>query len=479
MKFPEHFLIGGSVSANQIEGGCREGGRGLSVWDVFQFDEKVKNGCFELPYETIVKAAQDRNDALYPKRRGIDFYHNYKKDIQLFAQMGFRVFRMSIAWSRIFPTGEEEVPNPEGLQFYRDVFHTLRANGIEPLVTMSHFDLPLALSLKYNGWEDRKLVDLFERYGKCILDAFHEEVKYWITFNEIDATVHIPYVGAGMIKEKTSDEKQACWQALHHQFVASAKVIQYAHAHYPDIKIGCMSTKNLKYAKTCKPEDNMQCLLETLEDTSYTDVQAFGSYPPALLNKWKREGISVHFAKDDQETLKQGTVDFISFSYYASLVTSAGREEKDLSNSNLLVGEKNPYLKQTQWGWQIDPIGLRYSLNQMYDRYRKPVFVAENGLGYNDTVEDGKIHDDYRIEYVRDHLRQVMLAINEDGVDCFGYTYWGCIDMIAGSTSQMKKRYGFIYVDQDDHGNGTKERIKKDSFAWYKNVIETNGACLD
>lgn len=478
MKFRDDFLIGGSVAANQVEGGCREGGRGLSVWDVFEFDPKIKDGQFSIPYEKLVDAAVDMDDRKYPKRRGIDFYHKYKEDIALFAEMGFKVFRMSISWSRLFPTGEELEPCKEGIEFYDNIFTELHKYGIEPMVTISHFDFPLSLSLKYNGWADYKIIELYVRYATALFDHFNKKVKYWITFNEIDATTRIPFVGAGIIPEKTENEECVVWQALHHQLVASAKTIAYAHENYPHIKVGCMCTKNLKYAKTSKPEDNLQTLQETMEDMSVIDVQVFGEYPFYLKNMWKKNGIVLQITPEEAKIMKENTVDFVSFSYYASLVTSKSADNENIASANLLVGERNPYLEQTEWGWHIDSVGLRYSLNQMYDRYKLPLFVAENGLGYNDVLEDDEIHDSYRITYVKEHLKQLMLAINEDGVDCFGYTYWGCIDCIAGSTSQMKKRYGFIYVDQDDYGNGTGKRIKKDSFDWYKEVIRSKGENL-
>ena len=479
LTFPEGFLIGGAVAGNQVEGGCREGGRGLSVWDCFRFNNEGQGGdCFTLPYEDVVKAAADTDDARYPKRRGVDFYHHYEEDIALFAEMGFKAFRMSISWPRIFPNGDEERPNAEGLAFYHRVFACLREHGIEPVVTMSHFDLPLNLALSYGGWANRELIGLFERFGHTIISEFHDEVRTWITFNEIDASLHVPFVGAGIIPDQVDNVRSASWQALHHQFVAAARVIAWAHGRYPQMRFGCMATKNLKYPKTCKPEDCLQWLKETEEDAAVVDVQVFGEYPYVVRTAWEREGIKPAMQPGDAEDLKAGTVDFVSFSYYASLVTSAVKDESALASANLLVGEKNPYLKQTPWGWQIDAVGLRFSLNQMYARYKLPIFVAENGLGMNDELVDGAVHDDYRIEYVGEHLRQLLLAINEDGVDCFGYTYWGCIDCIAGSTSQMKKRYGFIYVDQDDCGAGTKQRIRKDSFAWYRDVIASNGASL-
>ncbi|MDO4807388.1 MAG: family 1 glycosylhydrolase [Coriobacteriales bacterium] len=479
LTFSQGFLIGGSFAANQVEGACREGGRGLSVWDCFRLNNRGQGGdAFTLPYRDVLAAAADKNDADYPKRCGIDFYHRWREDIGLFAQMGFCALRLSISWSRIFPHGDDAEPNAEGLAFYRSIFECLRENGIEPVVTISHFDLPLHLALEYGGWANRDLVRLFEYYARTILDAYHDVVKTWITFNEIDATLHIPFVGAGIIPDQVANVKAASWQALHHQFVAAARVIRYAHMTYPDLRLGCMATKNLKYPKTCKPEDCLKFLRETEEDAAVTDVQVFGRYPHVVTWEWQHEGTAPVMEPGDLDDIAAGTVDFVSFSYYASLVVSAQKDPAEMASANLLVGQKNPYLDQTPWGWQIDPVGLRYSLNEMYARYNLPLFVAENGLGTLDEFDGHTVEDDYRIDYVRSHLRQVLLAIHEDGIPVMGYTHWGCIDCVAGSTSQMKKRYGFIYVDQDDEGRGTLDRFPKKSFYWYRDVIASRGAIL-
>lgn len=478
MRFPAGFLIGGAFSANQVEGGCRDGGKGLSTADMFQYSPNVKGGNFELSLEEILEAQKDSEDKKYPKRRGIDFYNKYKDDIALFKEMGFNVLRLSISWTRIYPNGYEEEPNQEGLRFYHDLFDELLKNGIEPIVTLSHFEMPIHLSIHNNGWLDREVIGYFTKFVKTVVDEYNTKVKYWITFNEIDATIHIPFVGAGLIPEQIQDLEKSKYQALHHQFIANALSIKYIHDNYPKLKVGCMATKNLKYPSTCKPLDCLQFLHETIDDSMVVDVQVFGEYPYRIKRMWENKGINIKIEDNDEIVIKSNTVDFVSFSYYASLVTSYDKSDVDITNGNLLVGEKNPYLKQTPWGWQIDSVGLRYSLNQMYDRYKLPIFVAENGLGTIDKLEDGCVHDQYRIDYIKEHLKQLLLAI-EDGVECFGYTYWGCIDCIAASTSQMKKRYGFIYVDQDDDGEGTLERIRKDSFFWYKKVIETNGEFLE
>lgn len=478
MGFPKDFLIGGAFAANQVEGGCREGGKGLSTADMFHFDPRVKGGKFELSSEEIILAINDNNDEKYPKRRGIDFYHNYKNDIALFAEMGFKTLRLSISWPRIFPNGNDTIPNAEGIAFYHKIFDELLYYGIQPIVTLSHFEIPIQLSLDFNGWLDRKLIDYFVKFVKTVTDEYHDKVKYWMPFNEIDATIHIPFVGAGIIPDRVENIEKCKYQALHHQFVANALIIKYIHDTYKDLKVGCMATKNLKYPSTCKPLDCLTFLHETIDDAMVTDVQVFGEYPYRIRNYWKNNEITIQMKNGDKEIMLANTVDFVSFSYYASLITSYDKSNIDTTNSNLLVGEKNPYLEQTPWGWQIDPTGLRYSLNEMYDRYKLPIFVAENGLGMIDKLEDGYVHDSYRIDYIKQHLRALLLAI-DDGVECFGYTYWGCIDCIAASTSQMSKRYGFIYVDQDDYGNGSKKRIRKDSFYWYKKIISSNGVDLD
>ena len=478
MAFPSDFLWGGAFAANQVEGAYDEGGKGLSTADIFPKGDRKAGGLFDRTWDEICTAADDGNASLYPKRRGIDFYHRYRDDIELFAKMGFKALRFSISWSRIFPNGDEECPNNSGIEFYRNMLNELKKYGITPIITLSHFEMPLHLVKEYNGWTDRRLVGFFERYARTLLDEFHEEVKYWITFNEIDATIHIPLIGAGIVKERTKNIKQASYQALHNQFVAAALVTKYAHENYPDLKIGCMTTKNLKYPATCKPEDCLQWLKETEEDSAYTDVQVFGEYPIVWKKLFREEGIELHIEPEDFDILKHNTVDFVSFSYYASLVTSADGSAKKKASANLLVGEKNPYLKQTPWGWQIDPVGLRFSLDQLYSRYKKPLFVAENGLGTFDEIKDGKIEDDYRIEYIKEHVKAMEQAV-DDGVPILGYTYWGCIDCISASTSEMSKRYGMIYVDQDDVGNGSLRRIPKKSFFWYKKLIENNGSNLD
>ena len=476
--FRDDFLWGGACAANQFEGAWDVDGKGPSVPDM------CTNGSHTSPKWVTTHIHPDR---LYPSHEAIDFYHHYEEDIALFAEMGFKTFRTSINWTRIFPTGMESEPNEKGLEFYDRVFDCCKKHGIEPLVTISHCELPYALVEKYNGWASRELIGFYMNYCKTIFERYKDKVKYWLTFNEINAgmmafgqvlstgTVQ-GYEGPAM---GAPDDPQTRLQALHHQFVASAQAIIYAHAHYPQFKMGCMLAYGQSYAMTCDPDDQLANQQGMNEHNWYCgDVHVRGEYPYFAKRLWKELGVEIRMEPEDAETLKKGVVDFYTFSYY---MTSCVTTHKDVEGigGNLLGGVKNPYLKASDWGWQIDPKGLRYSLIELYDRYRKPLMVVENGMGAKDVVEaDGSIHDPYRVEYFRQHISEMGKAIDE-GVEMWGYTTWAPIDLISASTNQMSKRYGFIYVDQDDMGNGTLARSRKDSFYWYKKVIASNGEDLD
>ena len=394
--------------------------------------------------------------------------------------MGFKVFRLSIAWSRIFPNGDDKEPNEEGLKFYDDVFDECHKYGIEPLVTMSHYEPPINLVLNYNGWYDREVIDMFIKYVDVITDRYKDKVKYWLTFNEVDSMIRHPYTTGGLVRDRFEGKNftEVIFQAMHHQFVASALATKIAHEKNPDCKVGCMLTKLTYYPYTCKPEDVLQAQQDMRSTYCYSDTQVFGEYPTYLLTKFKNEGLNIKMEEHDLEIMKKYPVDFVSFSYYSSSCVAkddAGLK-KTAANTNIAI--KNPYIPSSDWGWQIDPIGLRVSLVDLYDRYRKPLFIVENGLGAKDELVNGTVDDQYRIDYFDAHFREMYNAIYEDGVDLMGYTSWGCIDLVSESTKQMSKRYGFIYVDADDLGNGTYKRYKKKSFDWYKHVIETNGSCL-
>ncbi|GAK40394.1 6-phospho-beta-glucosidase [Paenibacillus urinalis] len=481
--FSKDFLWGGAIAANQAEGAYDAGGKGLSTADMVPyFDKKDYVNLKELMHVTsdsIQKAMAHRSAEGYPKRYGIDFYHRFKEDIALFAELGLKVFRLSINWPRIFPNGDDLTPNEEGLRFYDEVFDELRKNNIEPLVTLSHYEMPMNLVLNYGGWAGREVIDHFVRYADTVMNRYKDKVKYWLTFNEINTTIIEPFTGGGIVEDRVENPMQASYQALHHQFVASSRVTKLAREINSEFKIGCMLARMIHYPATSKPEDVLQTQIDNQLNLLHTDVQVRGSYPPYMARYWAEHGVSVHMEPGDLDLLKQHTVDFISFSYYTSLVSAVNPEEYGVTGGNLYSTIRNPNLPRTEWGWQLDPIGLRVALKEMYDRYQLPLFVVENGLGARDTVEpDGSIQDDYRIDYFRQHIQQMKEAVM-DGVDLMGYTSWGVIDIISASTSEMSKRYGFIYVDQDDHGKGTLDRYKKKSFGWYQKVIASNGEDLD
>ncbi len=484
MSFPKGFMWGGALAANQVEGAWNVDGKGWSVADVATYkpnvDVKDYKANVAISSARIAEAMADKDDTYYPKRRGIDFYHHYKEDLALFAEMGFKVLRVSIAWTRLYPTGEEVEPNEKGVQFYEDLFREMKRLNIEPLVTLHHYEMPLALSLKYNGWTDRRVVELFVRFAKTCFLHYGKYVKYWLTFNEIDSIHRHPFITAGIVPDLCGEkgETACCYQALHHQFVAAAKAALLCHEMIPGAKIGCMLTKLTTYPYTCAPEDVAATQKKNLENMFYSDVQIRGEYPRMIRADLEARGIQIEMEAGDLELLKQGTVDFLAFSYYNSSAESVD-PNAPRTPGNTILGVKNPYLPSSEWGWQVDPVGLRISLIELYDRYRIPLFIVENGIGSRDTVEaDGSIHDPYRVDYFRRHFKEMEKAIDA-GVELMGYTSWAPIDLVSASTSQMSKRYGFIYVDEDDLGNGTLKRTRKDSFYWYKKVIATNGADMD
>ena len=465
--FPKNFLWGGATAANQCEGAYLEDGKGLDIQDVTP--KGIVGPRTEVPTEDNMKLV------------AIDFYHRYKEDIKLFAEMGFKVFRLSIAWSRIFPMGDEEQPNEKGLAFYDAVFDECHKYGIEPLVTISHYETPLHLSKEYDGWVNRKMIGFYEKYVRTIFGRYKEKVKYWLTFNEINSVLHEPFLSGGIYTEKEKLSRQDLYQAVHHELVASALATKIAHEMMPEAKIGCMVLNIPIYPLTPHPDDMIEVMERRHMNDFFLDVHVRGRYPGYMKRYFKEHKIQVQFAPEDEEILKH-TVDFISFSYYMSICASADPDQGEAGRGNLMGGVMNPYLEASEWGWQIDPKGLRYALNEMYDRYQKPLFIVENCLGAVDELVEGKdgkltVEDDYRIAYLKEHLLQVEEAI-EDGVEIMGYTSWGCIDLVSASTAELRKRYGYIYVDRNDDGTGTLNRYKKKSFYWYQKVIESNGEIL-
>jgi len=468
-----NFLWGGAVSASQCEGGYAEGGKGLTLTDILP---DANHGRWDGLKD--IKKAKNTTYDYYPSHDAIDLYNRYKEDIALFAEMGFKTFRTSINWARIFPNGDEKLPNEEGLAFYDALFDECLKYGIEPLVTLNHFETPFALYEKYGGWKNRELVTLFVNYCDVVFRRYKDKVKYWLTFNEINMVVHLPIVGGLVTVENETNPEQVKYQSAHHQLVASALVTKLAREINPTFKVGCMLGAGKAYPNTCNPADVWAAYNVDRGDYLFTDVQVRGYYPSYSKRFFKEKNIELEIQKDDLDILRENTVDFISFSYYSSRVASADPNKKSATEGNIVPTLKNPYLEVSEWGWQKDPMGLRITLNELYDRYQKPLFIVENGLGAKDIPdENGYVEDDYRIDYIRGHIKALKEAI-KDGVELLGYTTWGCIDIVSASNGEMSKRYGFIYVDLDNDGNGTKNRYKKKSFYWYKKVIETNGEDL-
>lgn len=479
-NFKQGFLWGGATAANQIEGGYNEGGRGLANTDFLKFTERRKkdDATFAQTYSTLKDAMQNEAAYQFPKRRGNDFYHHYKEDIALMAEMGFKVYRMSIAWERIYPTGFEDSPNEEGLQFYDNVFDECHKYGIEPLVTMLHYDYPLPICEKLNGFESPETIDLFLKYVRTIVERYHTKVKYWLTFNEINMSLLSLSTCSGAMPDHSRFglmNEQLTFRVIHNMLLASAKAVITAKEIDSSLKIGNMVWKQLYYPKTVRPEDTLQRNFDMNLNYYFFDIQCRGEVPYYLDRYFESKGIVRNYTKEDLGVLKKGTVDFISFSWYMSHISQYHGEPMTITGLLPSMDENNPYLKASDWGWTIDPVGLRISLDDLYERYHKPIFIAELGIGLHDRLEnDGTIHDSARIEFLEQNIRQIKEAV-KDGVDVFGLTVWGWIDLVSSSASEMSKRYGFVYVDADDYGNGTYNRYKKDSFYWYKHVIATNG----
>ncbi len=459
--FPKGFLWGGAIAANQAEGAYLDDGKGLSIADI------MPNG--------LMKGIQEGSKDLNLYHEAINFYHNYKEDVALFAEMGFKSFRTSIAWSRIFPNGDELEPNEKGLQFYDNLFNELLKYGIEPIVTLSHYEMPLYLLKHYDGWKNRKLIEFFTRYCEVVFNRYKDKVKYWMGFNEINNVHTIPTAAGGFIIEENENRLQTIFQSSHNLFVASAIATKLCHEIIPNAQMGAMLSLSGVYPNTCHPDDVFEAYELRRRSLFFSDVLLRGTYPNYIHRVWKEHNVKIDMEENDLELIKTYTADYLGFSYYRTTTHKAGTPI--LGHTGGVIGTKNPYLDETPWGWQIDSKGLRYVCNELYDRYQKPLFIVENGLGTNDEVENNEINDDYRIDYVKSHIEEMRNAI-EDGVDLMGYTYWGPIDIVSAGTGEMKKRYGFIYVDRDNNGNGTFERIKKKSFDWYKEVISSNGENL-
>ncbi|MHC5229198.1 6-phospho-beta-glucosidase [Enterococcus sp. LJL99] len=465
------FFWGGALSANQAEGAYLEGGRGLSVMDVVPLSDERK-----LIKQGKLNYMHQKSENYFPTHHAIDFYHTYEEDLKLLAELGLTCFRTSISWTRIFPKGTEQKPNEEGLEFYRNIFELCKEYGMEPIVTISHFDIPLYLVEHYGGWDHREMIDFYVKYSKTVIKEFKNLVKYWITFNEVNVILHNSFSGGGLILEDVENPEQIKYQAAHNQLVASAWTTKFAHEINPSNQIGCMLAAGDYYPYSCHPEDIFKALNKNRESYFFIDIQCRGKYPSYAKRLFNEKKISIDSKPEDFKLLQDYTSDFIALSYYTSRCISS--KSQKMSESNVMTSIRNPYLENSEWEWQVDPLGLRITLNTLYDRYEKPLFIVENGLGARDRIENGKVENIYRIDYHQKHI-EAMKESMIDGVDVIGYIAWGCIDLVAASTGEMDKRYGFIYVDRDNYGRGSNKRITKESYNWYKKVIESNGNNLE
>lgn len=470
----KEFLWGGAVAANQLEGGWREGGKGISVMDVVTAGA---NGVMRRITDGVL------SDENYPNHDAIDFYHHYKEDIKLFAEMGFRCFRTSIAWTRIFPRGDEETPNEEGLQFYDDLFDELLKYHIEPVITLSHFEMPYYLAKHYDGWMSREVIDYFVRFAVTVFERYRNKVKYWMTFNEINNQSNTSadifgWTCSGVQFSKYDKPQEAMYQAVHHELVASALAVKKGHEINPAFQIGCMCSFVPFYPYSCAPEDIMTAAECMHERFYFADVHMRGHYPAFAKKEWERKGYVIRMQPEDERILQEGKADYLGFSYYMTNTVKADiqKDVTECTDGSSPNSVSNPYVQKSEWGWQIDPVGLRYALVTLYERYEAPLFIVENGFGAVDKLEeDGSCKDDYRIAYLKAHIEEMKKAVEIDGVELMGYTPWGCIDLVSFTTGELKKRYGFIYVDKNDDGSGTGKRIRKKSFEWYQRVIASNG----
>lgn len=473
--FKEGFLWGGATAANQLEGAYQADGKGLSVADAMPGGKQRWSILAGAEFDWEI----DESNYIYPNHTGIDHYHRFKEDIALFAKMGFKCYRFSIAWSRIFPNGDETAPNEAGLRFYDELIDECLKYDIEPVVTISHYEMPLHLAKKYGGWKNRELVAFYENFATVVLNRYYQKVKYWMTFNEINSPFELPALSMGMVKSNGGGDWQNIFQAWHHQFVASAKAVKIGHDLDPHLQIGCMIIYGTSYSYDANPINQVATMIQNQEFNYFcADVQVRGQYPAYVKRMFEKYNVQpLEMKADDLALIATHTVDYIGFSYYMSTAINETTTAEKVQG-NILGGVKNPFLKASDWGWQIDPDGLRIALNELYNRYEKPLFIVENGLGaYDEVDENFYVADDYRIDYLRKHITAMGQAV-ADGVDLMGYTPWGCIDLVSASTGEMSKRYGFIYVDKDDEGHGTFNRYEKKSFDWYKKVIATNGADL-
>ena len=481
--FPKDFLWGGALATSQADGAWNEAGKGMDTQDLRYFDpnwdreERDRNRNINMTSARFEAGRASEDTLRYPFRRGVDFYHRWREDLALFAELGIKVFRTSISWARIYPRGDEAEPNGAGIRFYRELFEECRRLGIKVFVTILHYAAPLPVVTEFGGWKSRKSIDLYLKYVRTLYLRLGDLVDFWLPFNEINAAKFNPYNGACLVRDQEPDYEASIYGCAYHQLLANAAAVKLGHELLPGSQIGGMIARFTSYPATCQPENVLKSIHD--EQTSnffYTDTMARGKIPAYMERYFREIGVSIDIEEGDEELLMAGRVDFLSFSYYMSMVSTTDPDWKRTSG-NLVSGNRNPYLESSEWGWQKDPVGLRITLNQLYDRYGLPLFIAENGLGARDEMTDGAIRDPYRVDYLRSHIAQAGEAI-ADGVDLRGYMMWSLLDVVSCGTIEMEKRYGLIYVDFDDSGRGSGRRYRKDSFFWYRDCIARNGEGL-
>lgn len=475
---PQNFMWGVATSANQVEGAWNEDGKKMSIADCERFNPHQDLNNYrkvnDMTSAEIDQALRDKTSKAWGKRHGVDFYHRYSSDLEMLAKTGINSMRISIAWTRIFPNGDDSKPNQAGLDYYQHLFEKMNSLGITPIVTLSHYEMPLNLVLNYNAWYDKKVADFFYNFAKVVIDQYHDLVQYWIPINEIDSIIRHPYSSAGLVKDRFPDKnfKEVIYQAMHNQFVASAEITKYIHENYPTLRVGSMITSTMVYPYNSDPRNMLKATQIMRESYNFSDIQIRGRYPKVLLKQIEEMELQVKMTESELKLIAKNTADFVAFSYYSSVCTAFDATGLKVTKANRTMGVYNKYLSESEWGWQIDPVGLRLILINLYDRYQKPLFIVENGLGAMDKLtSDGKVHDQYRIDYLKAHINEMLKSIKEDGIELMGYLIWGTTDMISASTTQMSKRYGLIYVDLDDEGNGTYKRYPKDSYYWYQKLL--------
>lgn len=447
-QFPENFLWGASTSAYQVEGAWNEDGKAPSVQDM----KEIPAGT------TDFKVA-------------VDHYHRFEEDVRLFKELGLKAYRFSISWSRVMPDGKV---NPEGLNFYRKLINLLKENDIEPIVTVFHFDLPYTISEK-GGWENRETIQEFADYCHLLFDTFGNDVTYWQTINE----QNVMALAGSVIGTSTKSMKEK-FQENHHMLVAQALVTKIYHENNYPGKIGPAPNISSVYPASDKPEDQLAAFnMSALRNWLFLDVAVFGKYNHNAWHVLEKIGACPTITEEDAEILAAGTCDYIAFNYYNTMTVAAYFEKENKIDQQSGFGipgffqsVANDHLPMTEFGWPIDPEGFRFTLNEIYSRYRLPLLVTENGIGAKDVLVDGKVHDDYRIDYLTQHIQQMQYAI-EDGVEMIGYCPWSAIDLIS-THEGIEKRYGFIYVDRTEDDLKNMDRYKKDSFYWYQKVIKNN-----